>query len=210
MALTVWFYEHMQGSVPAFVYDTTFKLVDREAFPRVLKWGTGNYKHEGTYKSLLGVIGLLQDMSCLEPACNREASYICSSKEESIPDRERTTPSLPSPTIEAPNLLAGETNSTGEKSIPSCILVNPITWCSPPSTEVNENNRSRESDDEVVELKKLRRDVDALKGSYKELLEQLVAKDKENKQLRERVDHLETSVKLLKKPLVDNGVDDHS
>ncbi|KAG9446427.1 hypothetical protein H6P81_012555 [Aristolochia fimbriata] len=70
MALTVWFYEHTHGNVSAFVYDPSFKLVDKEAFPRVLKWGTRNYKHEGTYKSLLN------SLSCLEPLSNEEASYI--------------------------------------------------------------------------------------------------------------------------------------
>ncbi|KAG9446988.1 hypothetical protein H6P81_013116 [Aristolochia fimbriata] len=85
MALTVWFYEHTHGNVPAFVYDPSFKLVNKDVFPRVLKWGTRNYKHEGTYKSLLNVNGLFQSLSCLEPVSNEEALLISPLEEGSTP-----------------------------------------------------------------------------------------------------------------------------
>ncbi|KAG9450115.1 hypothetical protein H6P81_010080 [Aristolochia fimbriata] len=92
MALTVWFYVHMHGNVPAFVYDPSFKLVDKEAFPRVLKWGTRNYKHEGTYKPLLNVNGLFQSLSCLQPISNEESSYISPLEEGSTPEVRASTP----------------------------------------------------------------------------------------------------------------------
>ncbi|KAG9443525.1 hypothetical protein H6P81_014865 [Aristolochia fimbriata] len=86
MALMVWFYEHTHRNVPAIVYDPSFKLVDKEVFPRVLKWGTRNHKHEDTYKSLLNANRLFQSLSCLQPISNEETSYISPLEEGSTPE----------------------------------------------------------------------------------------------------------------------------
>ncbi|KAG9453171.1 hypothetical protein H6P81_006075 [Aristolochia fimbriata] len=186
MALMVWFYEHTHGNVPTFVYDPSFKLINKEAFPHVLKWGTRNYKHEETYKSLLNVNGLFQSLSCLQPVSNEEASYISPLEEgstsevrASTPVREASTPvtEASTPETEASNPIFGETNTLAEETSPFGDFMKLTGGCTSPLTRVNHNNNSNE----LVALKEL----------IKDLQEQLAAKERENQQLREQVGHLE-------------------
>ncbi|KAG9458417.1 hypothetical protein H6P81_002925 [Aristolochia fimbriata] len=191
MALTVWFYEHTHGNVPAFVYDPSFKLVDKEAFPRVLKWGTRNYKHERTYKSLLNVNGLFQSLSCLEPISNEEALLISPLEEGSTPEVRASTPvreaSTPvtegsAPVTEASNPRFGETHTLGEETSPFGDFMELTGGCTSPLTRVNYNSSSNE--------------LVALKEMCKDLQEQLAVKDREIQQLREQVSHLKELLSL--------------
>ncbi|KAG9447269.1 hypothetical protein H6P81_013397 [Aristolochia fimbriata] len=156
MAHTVWFYEHMHGNVPAFVYDPSFKLSDKEAFSHVLKWGTRNYIHEGTYKFVLNVNGILKSLSCLQPISSQEASYISPLEEGSTPEVRASTPLREASTsvTEAPNPIFGEINTLGEETTPFDDFMDTSQL-----TRVNHNSNSKE--------------LDAFKEWFKDLQEQV-------------------------------------
>ncbi|KAG9458242.1 hypothetical protein H6P81_002750 [Aristolochia fimbriata] len=128
----------------------------------------------------------LTSLSCLQLISNEEPSYISPLEEGSIPEVRASSPvreastqvtKASTPVIEASNPILGETNTLGEETTPFGDFMELTGGCTSPITRVNHNNNSKE--------------LDALKEWCKDQQEQLVAKDRENQQLREQVGHLE-------------------